>query len=270
MSLLSRDRYIAVLGATGVALFRLQQGRFEPLGRVDFATAGTPAASAAADALERLLGAGLHRRGSLSVVLSSHFVRFGVIPWGEQIATPEELEQYARLCFEEVYGSFAEAWTLRLSPEGAGRPRLAAAIERSLLERLQGMTETAGLRLQSVQPYLMAAFNHFARTLPEEEFLLLVAEPGRSAVLLAREGRWAGVRALASDDSDSALGALLEREIELLALDEGGVPAVHVHVPGRAHCTPDVAGLQPRILDLPQAPAQAGRDALLVMAMAVS
>lgn len=268
MSLLSPDHYIAVLGAMGVGLSRLRRNRLEPLCRLDFGPGQVPEPAIAGEAIERLLGERRYGRGSLTVVLSSHFVRFGLIPWSEQITSPDELERYARLHFEEIYGARADSWVLRLSPEAAGRPRLAVAIERGLLARMQAAVAASGLRLQSVQPYLMTAFNHFAKSLPQEDFVFLLAEPGRSSLLVFRDGGWTGVRSTAAGDSDSALDALLARESLLQGLGAAEPLALYVHAPGRANCAPEAAGLQLRTLDLalPLDPG-AVRDALQVMAM---
>ncbi|GAB3388907.1 hypothetical protein [Azotobacter armeniacus] len=262
MSLSWGERYIAVLGATRLALFRRRRGELELLGGTEYGQAEGPAWSGAAQALERLLSEQDRGRGTLSLVLSSRFVRFALIPWSEQIASPEELEAYARFRFQEIYGALANDWLVRLSPAPAGQPRLAAAVERGLLERLQVALKGAGLRLASVQPYLMAAFNRFAGQLPAGDFLFVLAEQGRSSLLLAREGCWAGVRSVAGSGDDTALLALIERESDLQGLEGAARSALYLHAPGRTEAPPD--GLH--ALELPRAPA----DALQAMAMAVN
>ncbi|WP_233093828.1 hypothetical protein [Azotobacter chroococcum] len=262
MSLSLAERRIAVLGATRLALFRRRRGELELLGGAEYGPVEGPAWSAAAQALERLLGEQGRRRASLDLLLSSRFVRFALIPWSEQLASPEELEAYARFRFQEIYGALADGWLLRLSPAPAGQPRLAAAIERGLLERLQVLSKDAGLRLCSVQPYLMAAFNRFAGQLPAGDFLFVLAEPGRSSLLLARAGGWAAVRSVSGDDDDAALLALVERESELQGLEDAARSAFYLHAPGRT--APPPAGLH--ALELPRASA----DTLQAMAQAVN
>ncbi|GLK58999.1 hypothetical protein ACFS3C_14900 [Azotobacter vinelandii] len=259
MSLSRAERRIAVLGATRLALFRRRRGGLELLGGAEYGQAEGPAWSGAAEALERLLGEQECGRGSLSLVLSSRFVRFALIPWSEALGAPEELEAYARFRFQEIYGALADDWLLRLSPAPAGQPRLAAAIERGLLERLRLALQDAGLRLRSVQPYLMAAFNRFAGQLPADDFLFVLAEPGRSSLLLARAGEWLCMRSLSGSADDAALLALVERECELQGLRD---TARYLHAPGRT--APPPAGLQ--ALELPCA----SPDTLQAMAMTVS
>lgn len=272
MSLLSPDRYIAVLGPTRVQLARRRRGQLENLGSAECASADLADWSNAAAALERLLDGTRGRRGELRVVLSEHFARFTLVPWSDAIGSPDELSAYARICFEEIYGSEAAGWALQLSPEAPGQPRLAVAIEQGLLERLQALATAAGLRLASVKPYLMSAFNRLCRPLVGDDFLFLLAEPERSCLLVAREGRWVAVRSAAGGDSDAALAVLLERESELQELDEQTPTAIYVHAPGRPDFKPAaVHGVLPQVLggSLRSAPGEAPNP-LWAMALTVN
>ncbi|SFP41018.1 hypothetical protein SAMN05216229_102180 [Geopseudomonas sagittaria] len=271
MSLLSPDRYLAVLGPTRVQLARRRGSQLDNLGSAACASRDLGDWAGAVDALEQLLRACPGRRGELAVVLGEHFAHFTLVPWSDAIGTPEELSAYARLRFEEIYGSEAAGWALQLSPEAAGQPRLAVAIAEGLLERLTGLAKTAGLRLVSVQPYLMSAFNRLCRPLVGGDFLFLLAEPERSCLLVAREGRWVAVRSTAGSDSDAALAVLLERESELQELEAQSPLAVYIHAPGRADLAPPpVHGLLPQVLGQPRAAPDEAPDPLWAMAETVS
>jgi hypothetical protein len=269
---LSRDRYVAVLAPGGATLVRRRgRGRAEVVDRADSVDRDGPQWFAAADGLERLLAAHKPGRHRLAVVLSSHFARYLLVPWSEEIGSPDELEAYTRIRFEEVYGAVVAGWALRLSPEAAGRPRLAAAIEQGLLDRLLAIAASAGVRLESVQPYLMTAFNRFGRGLRQADFLFVVAEPGRASLLVARDGQWASVGSTSGADSDEAIDALVAREIELLGVSEDAMPGLFVHAPGRADCAPaPVKGARPQVLAPGGAAAAGMPDPALVMAMAAA
>lgn len=233
MSLLSRDRYIAVLGASGIGLGRRQGEQTHWLGSVGFIDEGFQAWAVALETLDRLLGEHTAAGGHLSVVISAHYSRFCLVPWSEQIHRPDELLGLARLCFEDLYGVAEQPWDLTLSAEPAGCGRIAAALPHALLERLRSLASGRGLRLRSVQPYLMAAFNRFDRQLDGGDFLFVVAEPVRSVLLLARDGDWAAVRSVGGSDSDAALSALIARESQLQASACDRPLPVYLHAPGR-------------------------------------
>ncbi|MFJ3487504.1 hypothetical protein ACIPL1_29390 [Pseudomonas sp. NPDC090202] len=267
MSLSYREHYVAVIGANGVGLSRCTVGGKTWLGSAGFIADRQGAATLALDTLQRLLGEHIKGRARLSVLLSSHYSRFGLIPWSEHIATPEELRAYAAACFDETYGKSAEEWTLSLSPEDAGNPRIAVGLPQALLARLRAMVKELGLSLVSVQPYLMTAFNRFQRSLGDKDFLFVVAEPGRSTLLLAREGRWSAVRSLRITDTDAALGSMIARESELHGLNGDKPVDLFIHAPARHHDAPQILGVQ--TLELPVGEGDA-QDALHIMSRAVN
>lgn len=270
MSHLSRDAYTAVVAPQRILLVRRRQGWLRR-GDVDLTLdapwAGAPAA--AAQALAELLQRPEVGAGTLSILVSSHFVRYLLVPWRAEIASPEEFAAYAQICCDQIYGS-AAGRSLRISAEKAGSPRLAAAMDTAWLEALIQTAGAGPLRLVSVQPYLAAVCKRLARQLPREHFLLVLAEPGRSCLLAASQGRWLSVRASASEDQPHAIAALIEREAQFLGLGADEVPPVFVHVPGQRGMTlPECHGRIPKILGLPLPAAFAQTaDPLLSMAMA--
>lgn len=275
MSPLWRDRYVAVLGAHAACLAHCPRGvsdRLRLLGRAEWEPGGpAPAWSRGLEALAGLLDAAPTRRGSLMVVLASRFVRFGLLPWNKEIGSPKELETYSRLRFEEVYGAAAADWVVRMSPEAAGRPRLAAAMERGLMDGLGECARNAGFRVCSIQPYLMAAFNRLRHTIGTDDFIFAVAEPDRGSLLVRRAGSWASVRSAAAMDSDEALAALIARECELQGLDEGALPPVFVHAPDRTPGTgPMINGVAPRALAIALPAGADPGDPLFTMALAAT
>ncbi|MGL6246134.1 hypothetical protein [Pseudomonas sp.] len=267
MSLLSRDRYVAVLGASGVGLGQRKGGDTLWLGSVGYIDEGFHAWAVALETLDRLLGEHATTGAELSVVISGHFSRFCLVPWSEQITSPDELLGFAQLCFEDLYGVPTQPWSMVLSAEPAGHDRIATALPEDLLARLRSLVSGRGLRLRSVQPYLMAAFNHFDKSLDAGDFLFVVAEPVRSVLLLAREGRWTSVRSVGGSDSDAALTALIGRESQLQASTSERPLNVYLHAPARLDVQPDVPGVHLRTLEEDRTDV---RDCLYVMSRAVA
>ncbi len=241
MSHLSLDRgaykYSAVLGAEGVGLGLWHNHRHQWLGSRGFTCdAAQPAWEAALQALAELLAEHAVRGGQLRVLLSARYSRFCLVPWSDAIGHPRELDAYARGCFENLYGQALDDWRIVLSPEPTGAARIATALPEALLQGLQALGRESRLRLRSVQPYLMAAYNRCSAQVEQGDFLFVLAEPRRSVLLLAAGGAWQQVLAQGCADTDQALQALIERTCELYG---ERLPRVYLHAPGRS----DVAQL---------------------------
>jgi len=267
VSLLSRERFVAVLGASGVGLGQRRGSATLWLGSVGYIDEGFQSYAVALDTLDRLLGEHTRAGAELSVVISGHFSRFCLVPWSAQISSPDELRGFAQLCFEDLFGAPSQPWSLVLSAEPAGHDRIASALPQDLLERLRTLVSGRGLRLRSVQPYLMTAFNCFDKSLAAGDFLFIVAEPQRSVLLLARDGRWAAVRSAGNGDSDAALSALIGRERQLQASTSERPFNVYLHAPARLDAPPQIAEVQLRTLE---DDTMNVRDGLYVMSRAVA
>jgi hypothetical protein len=252
-----RDRYCAVLRPDRVDLVRRGRGLKPPVDfkqsvAVEAGADGAPWLPSVA-ALSGVIAGKEVGRGELTVVLSNHFVRYLIIPWNDQVGSAEEFERYARISFENVFGEEARTWAVRISPEKLGAPRLGSAIDNELLTALRQVGRDK-LKLVSVQPYLMAAFNRLSQPFRRHDFFFLLAEPGRACALAAVKGHWRAVRNYTVGDED-AISALAERELRLLETDEGPVPHLYVHAPGFPHLKlPIVRGVAPRVLALPPLP----------------
>ena len=154
----------------------------------------------------RALG-GLAGTANVTVVLSNHYVRYGVLPWTATLDSREEWLAYARHQFSSTYGSSAAGWQMSVSTGGRGSARIACAIDAVLLERLREIRS-----VRSVQPYLMSAFNARRHAVPGEAWFVL-QEPGRLTVGLAGGGGWKLVRHRhAAANWPEFLADLLDRE----------------------------------------------------------
>lgn len=129
----------------------------------------------------------------LTVVLSNHFARYTIVAPQADASAEEELA-LARFQFAKIHGERARGWEVRISRAGDG-PRLACAIDASLLERLKTCFPKAGkARLASVQPALMAVYNAARKRIPREGAWLLLTEPGRSCLARVAAKGWGSVQ----------------------------------------------------------------------------
>jgi hypothetical protein len=163
------------------------------------------------------------RGQGLRVVLSNHLVQYRVLPWRLDLESAEDYRAMAQLQFAEAFGPLADDWTITVSDEPPGVPRVAAAVPAALTAGLEAATAAAGCRLLSVQPYLAVAFNACRQRLAAAAGRwLLVHEPGRLCCGLVEAGQWRWLRQQrVADDWQRQLPALLDQET-LLA---GAAPA---------------------------------------------
>lgn len=274
MSLLWRDHYVAVLGPDKAAIVRQRRGWNGEFDYKAEAAYEAAPAEAAVQTLGKLLAAPEIGSGDLSILLSNHFVRFLLVPWSDEVGSPQEFEAYARICCDQVYGgeTGSVGRILKISGERAGSPRLAAVLEAPFAAALDSLVAKSRLNLLSLQPYLAAAFNRLGCETCGDSFFFVVAEPERSCLLAAIDGRWSRVQASASLDQPQALVDLIDREAQLLGLDGDAMPPVYIHAPRQARLDlPACNGVKPTTLSLLIPAALAGAaDHLLTMAMAVA
>ena len=156
--------------------------------------------------------------GSAAVVLSNHWVRYAVLPWQPSVTSAAEVEQLARLHFERCFGAAAAGWTIRTCDRGYGAAHVACAVDSALITALQACLAAHGLRLATLQPLLMAAYNDSRREFSGSTAFAVV-EPGRVCLGLLQQDRWL---AIASRRAGADLSEAIEQE--LATLDADAVP----------------------------------------------
>jgi hypothetical protein len=176
---------------------------------------------AAVDTLSSALAQPDSGRPALTVILSSRLVRYAVLPWNPTLRGEDDWLAYARHRLQSVHGGAIEDWELRVCATAPHGPRLVSATDRALLEALDVAAAAAGGTLESVQPYLMAAFNHAGSMPGDTSFWLVIEEPGRLTLAFIQDGSWRSVRSRRVEPRwREELPAILERESAALGLDE--------------------------------------------------
>lgn len=156
------------------------------------------------------------KNADATLILSNHFMRFLLLPWNDVALTGAEKLSLLQHRFSEVYGEASASWELRLHEGAFAAPSLASAVDSDMLEQLQGIFKASPLRLKSIQPYLMSAFNACRRDLGDGAAWLVLVEQGMSCIGLLHRGQWQSIRLrrTGSDWFDETMLAL-EREILL-------------------------------------------------------
>jgi hypothetical protein len=195
------------------------------------ASPGTPLWQPALEALAGQVAAGTMKGAEVSVVLSSHFVHYVLVPHSDVLANPDEEMAFARHCFARVHGEQAEGWRIKLSPAGEGSARLACGVEQTLVDGLEKVMAPIGNSYRSMQPHLMASFNRWRTRLGKRPGWFVVAEPDLLCLSLLRDGNWQSVRTVkAGADWPAELPGVLMRE-ECLVDSDADCDEVYVFAP---------------------------------------
>jgi hypothetical protein len=162
-----------------------------------------------------------HRGSEASVVLADQFARYALLQHNDAVRNSDQWLALARHRFGALHGAVAADWEVKVTQTAPLGARLACAIDRELVEQLITTFAGTGVRLISVQPFLVAAFNRIRKTVGNGSCWIVVEEPGRLTLALIRRGAWVAIRSRRSDERwRLVLPEILEREGAFLGLDE--------------------------------------------------
>ncbi|MFZ2541141.1 MAG: hypothetical protein WAW75_05125 [Gallionella sp.] len=162
--------------------------------------------------LDTLLPQCLDGCPNVVMVLSNHFVHYALVPWSDLISSDEEQLDYARHCFQMTYGATVATWALRLSRATVGASQLASAVDEQLLVACNEAVTRHGLRLTSVQPYFMSAFNRLKCQIHQPDAWVALAEPGCICLARLHQGQWIRFRAARLANGWAEFARFLVRE----------------------------------------------------------
>lgn len=229
MSLSWNEPIRTSLSPDRVGLVRMERGRRFAEGRIVECAApqaGEKSWARAVDALKDGLEAMNGQGSRVTVVLSNHFVRYVLVPWNAEIKLADEEQAYARHCFEQIYGTAAANWDIRLSNGDKGVARVACAVDADLPPALDQAVAETGRKLSSLKPYLMVAFNLWRNELTGRNIWFVLAEKERLCLSTIQGGQWVAIQNqyAGGEGWHAELPALLARQRLLSGLD-GGVDA---------------------------------------------
>lgn len=249
MSPLWRDQIRIVLSPWRVTLLQLARGRAPRITRkcvipCDAAKPGEASWRPTLTALEAAITEFGEHKADAVVILSNHFVRYVLVEHSDQLSTEEEVMALVRHSFSTIYDTNAVRWALRLNDAG-GRDgfQIASAMDQDFQESLRERFKTSKIRLRSIQPYLMAAFNHCCHRFNDSAWFVL-GEQGKLCLAKFHDDQCYSVKAMRiGDDWSHELAVCLERERLLLGLDATSTAAVNevpvfVFAPGYSESNP--------------------------------
>lgn len=202
-------------------------------------------------ALQAALNKPEWQQASAKVILSDSFCKYRITPWNEHL-TEAEKTVLLHHQFGEIYGETAKSWQITTSDSGFGKPYLACAVDIRLMEDIQKACTTSGVRLTSVQPYLMTAFNRWRHKIESKGAWLIFAEKSQLSISLIQQGAWCKVRTQhCAPGWEESLDSLLAREALPLGIDAAAFP-VHFFCTEQPHFKLDLpAPFKVQTLHLP-------------------
>ena len=154
------------------------------------------------------------------VILSNHFMSYAMVELNQSLNGEAEELAYAKHCFTQLYGPNAESWEIRLNRDFETGSQLASAVDRSFLDSLRATFAKEDIRLKSVQPYLMAAYNNCLPDLQDQEAWFVLFEHGNLCIGQVQQGHWNSVRTFnVGKDWFGKLNEILDREAYLSETD---------------------------------------------------
>ena len=193
MSPLWRDDLGIYLGPHKLSLSRLTRGvRPRPAGVTNWSSPAPADGhwSATLAALDGLLAQRQSQGALACVVLADHWVRYAVVPYSDALSGTEERIAHARHVLVGIYGEVVSEWSITLADAHPGVARAACAVPTALLAELHAVLERRGIPLKSLQPQLVAGYNHWRRQLPQSGAWFVSVEPGSLAAARLTDARW--------------------------------------------------------------------------------
>ncbi|HSV35141.1 MAG TPA: hypothetical protein VLI46_06270 [Ramlibacter sp.] len=130
----------------------------------------------------------------LSVILDNAWTRFQLVRFPAQVNTPEERQVFLQAHFRRVFGAEAQDWTIIAEPAYFGLPVMAVAVDHMLIAALSRLAERHQLRLRSLQPEFVEAFNRVRPMLSGGQGAFAQIGGDRVCMALWRGPCWEAVR----------------------------------------------------------------------------
>jgi hypothetical protein len=155
-----------------------------------------------------------------SIVLANHFLRYALVEGDKALKSEVEQVAFVKHRFGQLYGESANNWDVRIDQEYPGAPFIASAVDRDLILRLREIFQHADLKLHSIQPCLMKAYNLTRSALENKNAWFVMFEHGNLCLAWLSEGHISSVRTVkVGGDWQERLTEIIDRETHLTELD---------------------------------------------------
>lgn len=124
------------------------------------------------------------------LIVADHWARYAIVPWSDALTDQSERIQHARYFLAKTYGDVVAQWTVTLNESAPGTAQVVCGIPSALLGKIYELTEARGLRVKSVQPQLIAAFNSWLKRLRRIDGWFVTLEEDSLAAAHFNPGGW--------------------------------------------------------------------------------
>jgi hypothetical protein len=157
------------------------------------------------------------------VLLSNNFVRYQLIKSQPDLSSQEEEQAFVRFSFSEVYGEEAKNWVLRWGTGLQIAPQVASAIDYALNDHIEKTLSAVGVKLTSMQPYLMTSFNHVRKFIGTQPYWFVLVEPNSACIAYVQAGDWKILNtSRLGADWAAELPRVMGREFQMAGLENEG------------------------------------------------
>lgn len=148
-----------------------------------------------------------------TVVLSSDFVRYLVLPALPFAMSESEKIAYIQASYRDIYGAVTDEWHIKCDDAAPNQNMLAVAVDAQLMTALGQMATQHLFKLKSVQPQLMAAFNGVMPQISRKNGYLVLLEQTKLLLMRLQNGQCQHLRTLTfSSDWQLDLQQAIQRE----------------------------------------------------------
>ncbi len=191
------------------------------------------------------------RAARLRVVVSNALVRYAWLQWTEGLRGTAEEEALVRHRMVEIHGASAmTACEVRWDQEGM--QRMACALPRHALSRLRDLSQEHRVRLISVQPLLIGAFNSYRNILRVDAGTwFATAEPGLLCFGRVDAQGWHSLRCARTTGAAVDLATLIARERIVTSQELPADVEERAYVWSSRPWQADSQDIGPRVIPLP-------------------
>jgi hypothetical protein len=140
--------------------------------------------------LADVLAEPIWRNADVRVVVADCWARYCIVPTPSARLDSAGRHAHARYLLTDTFGESLADWSVELQDVAPGRACIACALPVSLRPTLDAVLAGAQLRLTSLQPQLIVAFNARRDCLPRDNAWFVTLEEGWLAAIHLAGGAW--------------------------------------------------------------------------------